>query len=62
MRGKRAKALRKMVYGDQSIRQERKYAVRSINGGNTFINEPNGLRSRYLKMKKMWKQIQALPV
>ena len=65
MNGRKAKLLRKIVYGDQSLRQERKYTMvntfkriltfkkegkSSVECG-TFVN--SGLRGDYRSLKKM---------
>lgn len=48
MRGKKAKQIRKVVYGDMSQKAPRKYAQHRKTG--QIIN--TGLRARYLKAKK----------
>jgi len=50
MRGKKAKAIRKIVYGDFSIHAKRKYG-RHTSG--MIINHPKGRRARYLIAKKL---------
>lgn len=55
MRGTKAKAIRRAVYGDQSLRNRRSYvAVRlgAPDRGETIINDPHGLRARYQKEKR----------
>jgi hypothetical protein len=49
MNGKKAKAIRRDVYGDQSQREPRQYA-RTNSGG--IINRPDSLRALYQKAKK----------
>ena len=48
MRGKRAKVLRKKVYGIYSQKGKRQY----INEGKGIRNAPNGLRAKYQAAKK----------
>ena len=48
MRGKKAKRIRKMVYGDKSQRVERVY----IKQGQTIRNDPLSLRAIYQMTKK----------
>ena len=50
MNGRKAKALRREVYGDGSRRPKRQY-VRGRNGG--IENAPNSLRARYQSAKKV---------
>lgn len=61
MNGKKAKQLRKEIYGDQSIRQRRKYNKK--NDGTkmvigtvirlfTLVNDPNSLRAKYQRAKR----------
>ncbi len=62
MRGSKAKAIRREIYGDQSIRTERNY--RAIQRGRVrnkdgevftlpqIINDPESLRARYQRAKR----------
>ncbi len=52
MRGIAAKKIRKEVYGDQSLRQPRRYVIQ----GNAIVN--TGLRRRYQEAKKTLRQAQ----
>lgn len=51
MNSKKCKLLRRMVYGDYSQREERKY----IRSNGQIINDPNGRRGRYLEGKRNYK-------
>ena len=67
MNAKKAKALRKKIYGDQSLRQPREYmptnhhqyTTRNDQGAVvvrtavTLVNAPGSLRAKYQKAKKM---------
>ena len=50
MNSKKAKFLRKLVYGDLSLRTGRKYMVNKLTG--QVINDPSSLRGLYLKLKR----------
>lgn len=50
MNGKRAKYLRRLIYGDMSLREERKY-FRDQNT-NAIVLDPKGLRKTYQRAKK----------
>jgi hypothetical protein len=60
MRGSKAKALRRMVYGEGSRRPEREYEILSykvltpigVAVHHTFINRPGSQRWLYQQMKK----------
>lgn len=57
MNGKKAKSIRKKVYGDQSTKQKRVYVEsnhRAVKGGvtKTLTNAPGSLRAEYKKAKK----------
>lgn len=58
MNGKRAKAIRRQVYGDKSLRGERKYVqVRNQRGKDgwlpgTIRNHPTSLRAQYQRAKR----------
>ena len=60
MSGKKAKAIRRKVYGDQALRQPRKYGrlrnQRDEKTGDmipgTIYNKPDSLRARYQAAKK----------
>lgn len=52
MNGRKAKKLRKLVYGDQSIKAERTYA--SASNGVTIVN--TGLRAHYQYRKECAKR------
>ena len=50
MSGRKAKALRRRIYGtDESYRQERRYFRVT---GNTCINDPASLRAQYQHAKR----------
>ena len=61
MRGTRAKAIRRAVYGDQSLRQPRRYMLLTVAAGpktarirwtSTIVrNDPEGLRAKYQRAK-----------
>lgn len=60
MSGSKSKTIRRSVYGEQSLRQKRRY-VRLNNQRNpktggfepgTILNEPGGLRARYQAAKR----------
>jgi len=50
MRGTKAKAIRKAVYGDQSLRQKRQYV--QITGTGVIWNHPDSLRAKYQQAKE----------
>lgn len=50
MNGKKAKALRRMVYGDKSKTNDAKLVCTKSNKKTAFC-DPNSLRGRYLKVK-----------
>jgi hypothetical protein len=54
MNGKKAKAIRRAVYGDQSLRQKREYesVVLGRSRLGTIRNVAGSLRSRYQKAKR----------
>lgn len=57
MNSKKAKALRKKVYGDSSLKGKREYGEknhRQVKGGitKTIFNQPDTLRAKYQKAKK----------
>lgn len=57
MNSKKAKRIRKEVYGDLSTKGERQYVEsnhRRVKGGvsKTLTNAPGSLRAKYLKAKK----------
>lgn len=49
MNNRKAKKLRKEIYGEQSIKQKRKYL---INDKGNIINDPKSLRSQYQSLKR----------
>ena len=49
MSGRRAKALRRRIYGDLSLRSSRRYV--RVNG-STLANAPESLRARYQQAKR----------
>ena len=53
MRGVVAKRIRKSVYGDQSLRQKRKY-VRLYSDPTAVRNDPQSLRTAYQRAKKRY--------
>jgi len=54
MNGKKAKKIRKEIYGDYSLQINRDY-IRIDNNSNTIMNNPNSLRYQYLRAKKEYK-------
>ena len=54
MSGKRSKALRRQVYGDQSLQNPRRYVRYSPGNqrGGYLINAPDSLRARYQAAKR----------
>lgn len=66
MRGKVAKAIRARVYGDESLRQKRKYGAKDkkvmFNGkvgiSRTVFNMPDSPRARYQNTKKFYKKVR----
>lgn len=61
MNSKKCKMLRKMIYGDFSIRGNRAYTVynnlsKGTNNGVTVSNHPDSMRSKYLKAKDRYKK------
>ena len=54
MRGSKAKRLRKEIYGDTSLRIERKYCAQQygVYIGSTRVNHPDSLRAIYQQAKK----------
>jgi len=57
MRGKRAKAIRKIVYGELPFRtrNERNYLQIKRGAGNIIFNDPKSPRSRYLRIKAAYR-------
>lgn len=59
MNSKRAKFLRKQVYGDQALRQTT-YAIREHKGSKGFARQliltPGSLRQKYQALKEAYKQ------
>lgn len=53
MRAVKAKKLRKMAYGDRSLKQVRLYAGEEHRFGRvSLVNDPKGDRALYLELKK----------
>ena len=67
MRGKKAKTIRKLIYGDQSQRQERRYTVERLSSWfmnrpitlTTVRNAPDSLRAIYQRAKANYKKAKA---
>jgi len=58
MNGKRAKQIRKSIYGEMSLRQPRRYIINSHPGWGTVTHRSFkniGLRAEYQKAKKAFK-------
>jgi hypothetical protein len=55
MRGKKAKALRKIVYGDMSLRTPRKYLEVKMGRGRVIYNDPKSLRAKYQRAKALYR-------
>ena len=52
MNARKAKALRRKVYGEQSLRQERTYSREAWNSKGQLLNHPDSLRAKYQQLKK----------
>jgi len=61
MNAKKAKKIKKAVYGDESLRQERKYIEinKHVHGlvherivHSTLVNDPNTSRAKYQRAKR----------
>lgn len=61
MRGSKAKKIRKIVYGDNSLTAKRKYVLKIAKNkfddvvNRIIINDPKGLRAKYLEAKRLVK-------
>ena len=61
MRGKKAKAIRRVVYGDISQRLPRRYSfvetvktfISGVRRKLTMLNDQSSMRARYLKAKQL---------
>jgi hypothetical protein len=70
MRGKRAKQLRKIIYGDESQRNERVYSIKEtkkhelIKGQirevtlRTLVNHKDHPRAKFLNLKKLYMRLK----
>lgn len=56
MNGRKAKRIRRGVYGDQSLRNRRRYVGITREGEKgkavQILNDPNGLRAAYKRAKR----------
>ncbi len=50
MNGRKSKALRRMIFGDNSKHEKQKYAWNTKTG--SIIRDPNSQRGRYQQLKK----------
>lgn len=62
MRGKKAKELRRLVYGSDFSPRDRRYANQTICGRKRtqVVNHPLSLRAHYLKLKEAYRKHQTL--